>query len=54
MAAEVTFIEQMAPIDEYGRALYAVCRSILRALLDSLTTQDLTILNTPTADVTMR
>jgi hypothetical protein len=42
---KVTFIEQNAPIDEYGRALYAVARSILRALLDSLTSEDLTDLN---------
>jgi hypothetical protein len=52
--AEITFIEQAAPIDEYGRALYAVCRSVLRALIDSLSQEDLTDLNTPLADVTMR
>lgn len=52
--AQVTFIEQGAPIDEYGRALYAVARSIVRALLDSLTNEDLTDLNSPIADVTMR
>lgn len=50
----VTFIEQNMPIDEYGRALYAVCRSILRALLDSLSAEDLTDLNTPLEKVTMR
>jgi hypothetical protein len=52
--ANVTFIEQDAPIDEYGRALYAVARSIIRALLDSLTDEDLTDLNCPISDVTMR
>lgn len=54
MVASVTFIEQDAPVDEYGRALYAVARSIIRAQLDSLTTEDLTDLNTPLADVRMR
>lgn len=52
--ADVTFIEQKTPIDEYGRALYAVCRSVLRALIDSLTEEDLTDLNTPLKDVTLR
>lgn len=51
---QITFIEQNAPVDEYGRALYAVARSILRALLDSLSKEDLTDLNTPLAEVTMR
>lgn len=54
MAANITFIEQNAPIDEYGRALYAVARSILRALIDSISSEDLTDLNTPLADVRMR
>lgn len=54
MATQVTFIEQDAPIDEYGRALYAVGRSILRALLDSLSAEDLTDLNCPLKDVTLR
>lgn len=40
-APQVTFLEQNAPIDEYGRALYAVARSIIRALLDSLSSEDL-------------
>lgn len=50
----VTFIVQGAPIDEWGRALYAVARSVVRALLDSLTAEDLTDLNTPLKDVTLR
>ncbi len=54
MAAEITFIEQHAPIDEYGRALYAVGRSVLRALLDSLSSEDLADLNTPLDQVRMR
>lgn len=54
MAANITFIEQNAPIDEYGRALYAVSRSVLRALIDSLSPQDLTILNTPLSEVSMQ
>ncbi len=53
-AGKVTFLEQMAPIDEYGRALYAVARSVIRALLDSLSNEDLTDLNTPLKRVTMR
>jgi hypothetical protein len=52
--AKITFIQQTAPIDEYGRALYAVARSILRALLDSLSQEDLTDLNCPIKQVTMR
>lgn len=54
MAANITFIEQAAPVDEYGRALYAVSRSILRALIDSISDEDLTDLNTPLVDVRMR
>jgi hypothetical protein len=50
----VTFLEQNAPIDEYGRALYAVARSIIRALLDSLSAEDLTDLNTELKKVRMR
>lgn len=52
--AKITFIQQTAPIDEYGRALYAVARSIVRALLDSLSPEDLTDLNCQIKDVTMR
>ena len=51
---QVTFLEQNAPVDEYGRALYAVCRSVIRALLDSLSNEDLIDLNTPIKDVSMR
>ncbi len=54
MAADVTFIEQSAPIDEYGRALYAVARSIIRALIDSISDEDLTDMNTPLNKVRMR
>jgi len=54
MAATVTFLEQNAPIDEYGRALYAVARSVLRALIDSLSEEDLADLNTPLDKVRMR
>ena len=54
MEAELTFIEQTVPIDEYGRALYAVSRSILRAILDSLSDEDLRDLNTPLENVRMR
>lgn len=54
MAANITFLEQHAPIDEYGRALYAVARSVLRALIDSLSAEDLADLNTPLDRVRMR
>lgn len=54
MAAQVSFLQQNAPIDEYGRALYAVGRSVLRALLDSLSDDDLADLNSPINDVTLR
>jgi hypothetical protein len=50
----VTFLEQKEPVQEYGRALYAVGRSIIRAHLDSLSEIDLADLNTPRAEVRMR
>lgn len=50
----ITFIEQASPIDEYGRALYAVARSIIRALIDSLTEEDLADLNTQLDEVRLR
>jgi hypothetical protein len=52
--ADLTFLSQREPVDEYGRALYAVCRSILRAQLDQLSTDDLTDLNCDRVDVTLR
>jgi hypothetical protein len=51
---DVTFIRQNEPVDEYGRALYAVARSIVRAQLDQLTSDDLTDLNCDRQDVSMR
>ncbi|WP_159001543.1 hypothetical protein [Streptomyces sp. SBT349] len=51
---DVTFLSQVEPVDEYGRALYAVARSIIRAQLDQLGQDDLTDLNCDRADVTMR
>lgn len=54
MLPRITFIEQNAPVDEYGRALYAVSRSVLRALIDSISEEDLADLNTPLADIRMR
>lgn len=51
---DVTFIGQIEPVDEYGRALYAVSRSIIRAQLDQLSNDDLTDLNCDRPDVTMR
>jgi hypothetical protein len=52
--ADVTFLEQAAPVDEYGRALYAVARSVIRAMLDQLSDDDLTDLNCDRADVKLR
>lgn len=47
----VSFIVQGDPPDEYGRALYAVCRSILRALLDQLGKEELEIIQSNREDV---
>src|SRR6266566_115578 len=52
--ADVTFLKQVAPVDEYGRALYAVGRSIVRALLDQMTPDDLGDLNVDRDQVTLR
>lgn len=52
--ASVTFLQQVAPVDEYGRALYAVARSIVRAMLDQLTPDDLGDLNTDVDLITLR
>lgn len=49
----VSFVTQRAPIDARGRALYAVTRSILRALLDQLSQRQLNAVNTPADDVTL-
>jgi hypothetical protein len=50
----ITFIDQAAPVEEYGRALYAVGRSVLRALIDSISDEDLRDINTPLDMVTLR
>lgn len=47
-------MEQRQPVDEYGRALYAVSRSIIRALLDQLGPAELTVLQADRADVTLQ
>jgi len=52
--ADVTFLRQAEPVDEYGRALYAVSRSILRAHFDELSQADLEDLNCDRVDVTFR
>jgi hypothetical protein len=52
--SEVTFLRQDEPIEEYGRALYAVCRSVVRALLDQLGPDELLDLNCDRDDVTLR
>ena len=52
--AEVTFLSQAEPVDEYGRALYAVSRSILRAHFDELSQADLEDLNCDRVGVTFR
>ncbi|MEU4633077.1 hypothetical protein AB0F90_01500 [Micromonospora chalcea] len=53
-AGRISFVRQTAPIDERGRAMYAVTRSIIRALVDQLSIQDLTDLNTERVDITLR
>ncbi|MFL5885414.1 MAG: hypothetical protein ACJ77M_10120 [Thermoleophilaceae bacterium] len=52
--ADVTFLEQQEPVEEYGRALYAVARSVARALLDQLSPDELADLNADRSDVTLR
>ena len=52
--AEVTFLSQAEPVDEYGRALYAVSRSVLRAHFDELSSADLEDLNCDRPDATFR
>lgn len=52
--ADVTFLSQAEPVDEYGRALYAVSRSVLRAHFDQLSQADLEDLNCDRSDVTFR
>ena len=51
---DVTFLKQTEPIDERGRAMYAIARSVLRAHLDQLTQEDLEDLNVDRQDVTFR
>jgi hypothetical protein len=53
-AGQVTFLTQQQPVDERGRALYAIARSILRAQLDQLSQEDLEDLGRGRADVTLR
>ena len=50
----VSFIAQGDPPDEYGRALYAITRSILRALLDQLGEDDLEVIQSDKAEVTLK
>lgn len=52
--AEITFISQRAPLDEYGRALYAVVRSIVRALVDQLGADDFADLGCDRSTITFR
>ncbi|MFD4766634.1 hypothetical protein [Streptomyces niveus] len=47
-------MSQAEPVDECGRALYAVSRSILRAHFDELSQADLEDLNCDRVDVTFR
>jgi hypothetical protein len=53
-AGEITFLAQNEPVDERGRALYAIARSIIRAQLDQLTSEDLQDLDRDREDVTLR
>jgi hypothetical protein len=52
--AKVTFLSQKEEIGEYKRALFAVTRSIVRALYDQIGSEDLTDLNTAREDITFR
>jgi len=53
-AGDISFVTQQEPVDEPGRALYAIARSILRAQLDQLTKTDLEDLDRGRDEVTMR
>ncbi len=53
-AGNVTFLSQKQPVDERGRAMYAIARSIIRAQLDQLTQEDLEDLDRDRVDVTLR
>ncbi len=53
-AGQVTFLKQKQPVDERGRALYAVARSIIRAQLDQMTREDLEDIGRDRVDVTFR
>ena len=52
--ATVTFLRQVEPMDEYGRALYAVTGSIIRAMIDQLSSEDLADLNCTNETITLR
>lgn len=51
---QVSFLVQGDPPDEYGRALYAVCRSIVRALLDQLGAAELEIVQADRKDIQLK
>jgi hypothetical protein len=53
-AGNVTFLSQKQPVDERGRAMCAIARSIIRAQLDQLTQEDLEDLGRDRVDVTFR
>ena len=53
-AGKVTFLAQKQPVDEHGRALYAIARSIVRVQLDQLIHEDLEDLGRDRRDVTLR
>jgi hypothetical protein len=49
----VSFVAQRAPVDDPERALYAIVRSIMRAMVDQLPQRDIQVLNTPKEDLTL-
>lgn len=49
----VSFITQHAPVEEPARALHAIVRSILRAMVDQLPQRDIDVLMTPKEDLTL-
>ncbi|MGP4976731.1 hypothetical protein [Brachybacterium tyrofermentans] len=49
----VSFVTQLAPVDEPARAMHAIVRSILRAMVDQVPQRSLNVVQAPKEDLTM-
>lgn len=49
----VSFVTQLAPVDEPGRALHAIVRSVLRAMVDQVPQRSLNVVQSTKEDLTM-